>query len=140
MILIDQVSDWEQIEICRFTDRPPFYFRLSIYFQVLTNECICVTENLIFYGHYPLLFIFYKKPILLQPVLLFFQRRAFFIYCASVTGNSKATSWPVSFLYTPLKVSVLYSAALRSLGSSNTLRIREPSTLYLMRLPTISVG
>lgn len=31
-------------------------------------------------------------------------------YCCSCTGNSNTTSWPVSFLYTPEKVSVLYSA------------------------------
>lgn len=47
----------------------------------------------------------------------------------SAAGNSKATSWPVSFLYTPPKVSVLYSVALRSLGSSSTLSTLLPSSL-----------
>jgi len=41
-------------------------------------------------------------------------------YDASCGGNSKVTSFPVSFLYTPEKVSSLYSVVLRSLGSRNT--------------------
>lgn len=39
---------------------------------------------------------------------------------ASTVGYSKVTSLPVSFLYTPAKVSTLYSVVLRSLGSRYT--------------------
>ena len=39
---------------------------------------------------------------------------------AASTGYSNLTSLPVSFLYTPEKVSSLYSVELRSLGSRNT--------------------
>eukprot|EP00955_Chlamydomonas_euryale_P058030 356953-Chlamydomonas_euryale.AAC.10 len=46
----------------------------------------------------------------------------------SVTGYSNVTSFPVSFLYTPEKVSSLYSVLLRSLGSRYTLSTLEPST------------
>lgn len=50
-------------------------------------------------------------------------------HCCSWTGNSNVTSWPVRRLYTPAKVSVLYSVVLRSLGSSSTLSTLEPSSL-----------
>lgn len=46
----------------------------------------------------------------------------------SVGANSKATSWPVSFLYTPEKDSTLYSRLARSVGSRMTLSSLEPST------------
>ena len=56
------------------------------------------------------------------------------------TGNSKTTSLFVRELYTLAKVSSLVSTFTRSLGSRYTFNVLVPSTLYLMRLPTISVG
>lgn len=50
------------------------------------------------------------------------------VYADSVTGNSKTTSLPVSFLYTPEKVSSLYSVVLRSLGSRNTCVVSNADT------------
>lgn len=46
-----------------------------------------------------------------------------------LTGNSKTTSFPVSFLYTPPNVSSLDSALLLSFGSKYTLNTRDPSAL-----------
>lgn len=46
----------------------------------------------------------------------------------------------VNLEYTLENVSNLVSTLTKSLGSRNTLRILDPSVLYLILLPTISVG
>lgn len=55
-------------------------------------------------------------------------------------GNSKETSLPVNFLYTPANVSNLYSVSAFLDGSKYTFNNLEPSNRYLCLFPTISVG
>ena len=50
----------------------------------------------------------------------------------SVTGNSKTTSFPVSFLYAAENVSTLYSVLFLSFGSKNT--CKEDLLHYLRQL------
>jgi hypothetical protein len=56
------------------------------------------------------------------------------------TGNSNTTSLLVREPYTLAKVSSLVSMFTISLGSKRIFKVLEPSSLYLIRLPTISVG